>query len=273
MVQKSRVRIGAVSFLNTKPLIYSLLPPTPSNREIELSFHVPSRLAELLNAGSIDVGLIPIIEYFRASGEANPHSYRIIPEISISSHGVVRSIQLLSRVPISEIRSVGLDTSSRTSRALLQIVFAEKYDLHPTFSASPPSVDLESADTDAVLRIGDAALRQLDSAPHSLDLGAEWDDLTGLPFVYACWVARGNVDLGKVSRILREAKELGAQQIPEIARVEAEALGLPEDLCRGYLTHRIYYDLGDSEIAGMNRFYELAQKHNLAPPRVSLKFA
>ena len=72
MVQKSRVRIGAVSFLNTKPLIYNLLPPTPSNREIELSFHVPSRLAELLNAGSIDVGLIPIIEYFRASGEASP---------------------------------------------------------------------------------------------------------------------------------------------------------------------------------------------------------
>ena len=150
MVQKSRVRIGAVSFLNTKPLIYSLLHPTSLNEEIELSVHVPSRLAELLNADSIDVGLIPIIEYFRVAGQANLRPYRIIPHISISSRGAVRSIQLFSRVPIPEIQSVGLDTSSRSSRALLRIVFAEKYDLHPTFSASPPSIDLQSAETDAV---------------------------------------------------------------------------------------------------------------------------
>jgi chorismate dehydratase len=273
MVQKSRVRIGAVSFLNTKPLIYSLLHPTPLNEEIELSVHVPSRLAELLNADSIDVGLIPIIEYFRVAGQANLRPYRIIPHISISSRGAVRSIQLFSRVPIPEIQSVGLDTSSRSSRALLRIVFAEKYDLHPTFSASPPSIDLQSAETDAVLRIGDAALRRLGSTPYALDLGAEWDELTGLPFVYACWVARGEVDFGRVAQILQEAKRLSIRQIPEIARLEAGALGLPEELCSDYLTNRISYDLGDSEIAGICRFYELAQKHDLAPPGVSLRFA
>lgn len=272
MAQKSRVRIGAVSFLNTKPLIYSLLNSTHSNDEIELSVHVPSRLADLLRVGSIDVGLIPIIEYFRAF-EEDPSSYRIIPDISISSHGAVRSIQLLSRVPIPQIQSVGLDTGSRTSHALLRIVLTEKYDLQPTFSASPPSIELRSADTDAVLRIGDAALRQLDSAPHAVDLGAEWDELTGLPFVYACWVARHDIDLEKVTQILQKAKELSVQQIPKIVRMEAEAMGLPEALCSDYLTKRIFYNLGDSEIAGLNRFYELAQRYDLAPPEVSLRFA
>ena len=271
MAQKSRVRIGAVSFLNTKPLIYSLLNSTPSNDEIELSVHVPSRLADLLKVGSIDIGLIPIIEYFRASEEA-PSSYAIIPDISISSHGAVRSIQLLSRVPIPQIQSVGLDTGSRTSHALLRIVLTEKYDLQPTFSASPPSIELRAADTDAVLRIGDAALRQLDSAPYSVDLGAEWNELTGLPFVYACWVARRDIDLEKVAQILQKAKELSIPHIPEIARVGAETLGLPESLCSDYLTNRISYDLGDSEIAGMNRFYELARKYELAPPGISLRF-
>ena len=271
MAQKSRVRIGAVSFLNTKPLIYSLLNSTPSNDEIELSVHVPSRLADLLTLGSIDVGLIPIIEFFRAS-EEDPSLYRIIPDISISSHGDVRSIQLLSRVPISQIRSVGLDTGSRTSHALLRIVLTEKYDLQPTFSASPPSIELRSADTDAVLRIGDSALRQLDSAPYSVDLGSEWNELTGLPFVYACWVARRDIDLKKVTQILQEAKQLSIPHIPEIARVGAETLGLSEALCNDYLTNRISYDLGDSEIAGMNRFYELAQRYDLAPPGISLRF-
>lgn len=271
MAQKSRVRIGAVSFLNTKPLIYSLLNSTPSNEEIELSVHVPSRLADLLTVGSIDVGLIPIIEYFRAS-EEDPSSYRIIPDISISSHGAVRSIQLLSRVPIPQIQSVGLDTGSRTSHALLRIVLTEKYDLQPTFSASPPSIELRSADTDAVLRIGDVALRQLDSAPYSVDLGAEWNELTGLPFVYACWVARRDINLEKATQILQKAKELSIPNIPEIARVGAETLGLPEALCSDYLTNRISYDLGDMEIAGMNRFYELAQRYDLAPPGVSLRF-
>ena len=273
MVQKSRIRIGAVSFLNTKPIIYSLLQPSPLNEEFELSVHVPSRLAELLKAGSIDVGLIPIIEYFRTVGEENSSSYRIIPDISISSHGAVRSILLLSRVPIPEIQSVGLDTSSRSSQALLRIVFSEKYGLHPTFSASPPAIELQSAGTDAVLRIGDPALRQLDSAPYSADLGAEWDELTGLPFVYACWVARGDVDFGRAIQILQEAKQRGIKQITKIARVEAEALGFPEELCNDYLTRRIFYDLGDSEIVGMKRFYELAQKHGLAPAGVSLRFA
>ena len=269
MAQKSRVKVGAVSFLNTKPLIYPLLddPQFPGSEIIELNLAVPSRLATELKDGDLDVGLIPIIEYFRADS-----GYRIIRDISICSRGPVLSIQLLSRVPIPAIRSVALDTSSRSSRALVQIVLAEKYNLHPEFHSCSPTIDPQEADTDAVLLIGDAALRRLGATDYTLDLGAEWTTLTGLPFVYACWVARGAVELGQVPQILLNAKEYGINKIPEIVQIESQKLGFPETLCQDYLTKYIFYELGDAEIAGLKKFYELAVKYDLAQPNVTLKF-
>ena len=269
MAQESRVKVGAVSFLNTKPLIYPLLDDSqfPGSEVIELSLAVPSRLATELKDGDLDVGLIPIIEYFRAD-----IGYRIIHDISICSRGPVLSIQLFSRLPIPAIRSIALDTSSRSSRALVQIVLAEKYNLHPEFHSCPPTIDPQEADTDAVLLIGDTALRQLGATDYALDLGAEWTALTGLPFVYACWVARGEVNLGQVPQTLLNAKKDGIKRIPEIVRIESQRLGFPESLCRDYLTKHIFYELGDSEIAGLKKFYELAVKHGLAQPDVKLRF-
>lgn len=269
MAQKGCVKVGAVSFLNTKPLIYPLQDGSqfPGSEEIELSLAVPSRLATELRDGDLDVGLIPIIEYFRVDIE-----YRIIRDISICSRGPVLSIQLFSRVPISAIRSVALDTSSRSSRALVKIVLAEKYNLHPEFHACPPTIDPQESDTDAVLLIGDAALRRLGATDYNLDLGAEWAKLTGLPFVYACWVARGAVELGQVPQILLNAKEYGIDKIPEITRIESQRLGFPESLCQDYFTKHVFYELGDSEIAGLKKFYELAVKYDLAQPDVTLKF-
>ena len=269
MAQKSRLKVGAVSFLNTKPLIYPLLdnPRFPGGEEIALSLAVPSHLATELRNGDLDVGLIPIIEYFRTDIE-----YRIIRDISICSRGTVLSIQLLSRVPIPDIRSVALDTSSRSSRALVQIVLAEKYNLHPQFQSCSPNIDPQSADTDAVLLIGDAALRRLGATDYALDLGAEWSTLTGLPFVYACWVARADVELGVVPQTLWNAKEYGINKIPEIVQIESQKLGFPETLCRDYLTKHIFYELGDAGIAGLKKFYELAVKYDLAQTDVKLKF-
>ncbi len=269
MVQKSRLRVGAVSFLNTKPLIYPLLNgelPT----DIALSVHVPSRLATLLREGELDVGLIPIIEYFRAKHPGA--GYRILPGISIASHGSVQSIQLFSRVPIQDIQCIALDTSSRSSIALLKILLAEKYQLQPEFTPCAPSVHPAAVEPEAVLLIGDAALRHLGATEYSVDLGAEWHELTGMPFVYACWVARGGVCLGDTPNLLRQAKARGIEQIPEIARIEAQKLGLSETLCRDYLQHHIHYDLDESEIAGIELFYKLAVKNGLAAPGHSLSF-
>ena len=269
MAQESRVKVGAVSFLNTKPLIYPLSenPQFPGSEAIKLSLAVPSRLAAELKAGDIDIGLIPIIEYFRTDSE-----YRILRDISLCSRGPVLSIQLFSRVPIPDIRSVALDTSSRSSRALVQIVLTEKYNLHPEFHSCPPTINPQEADTDAVLLIGNAALKRLHATDYSLDLGTEWTTLTGLPFVYACWVARKDVELGQIPQVLLNAKECGIKKIPEIAQIESQRLGFPESLCRDYLTKHIFYELGASEIAGLKKFYELAVKYNLAQPDVKLRF-
>ena len=277
MVQKSRLRVGAVSFLNTKPLIYPLL-----NEEIQtdiaLSVDVPSRIAALLSEGELEVGLIPIIEYFRAN--PSDAKYCILPDISIASHGSVKSIQLFSRIPIPEIQRIGLDTNSRSSITLLKILLAEKYQIFPAFTTCRPTVnpktvlqDRQDPPFDAILLIGDAALRHLGSTEYNLDLGEAWHQLTGLPFVYACWVARTEAQLGDLPELLLESKVRGIARIPEIARIEARKLGLAEELCRNYLQYYIKYDLGESAIKGLELFYKYAVKNDLAPPGRDLSFA
>lgn len=261
MVQKSRIRVGAVSFLNTKPLIYPLLKKELPTENISLSMHVPSQLATMLEHNEIDIGLIPIVEYFRANDRGD--NYRILPDISIASRGNVLSIQLFSHVPIHAIQKISLDTSSVSSVVLLKILLAEKYRLFPVFETCEPSVNPTTIETDAVLLIGDAALKNLGSTEYSYDLGNEWDKLTRLPFVYACWVARGGMSLGDVPKVLTEAKNIGVKQIPEIVQIEAEKLGLSEELCVRYLQDHIHYDLDETAIAGLERFYELAVKNKL----------
>ncbi len=273
MAQKSCLRVGAVSFLNTKPLIYPLLNGQLQTEQISLSVRVPSSLASQLSIGELDIGLIPIIEYFRAN--ATGIGYRILPNIAIGSRGSVLSIQLFSRVPIRDVKQIALDTSSRSSVALLKILLAEKYQINPTFKSCDPSIDPATTDTDAVLLIGDAALKNLGATEYSIDLGTEWQELTGLPFVYACWVARKEVTLENVPQLLIESKTLGIRQIPEIAQIEATKLGFPETLCRDYLRHHINYDLDQSAIAGLELYYKLAVKHKLVESgkTLSLKIA
>ena len=239
---------------------------------------MPSRIATLLNEGELDVGLIPIIEYFRASPSGT--NLCILPDISISSYGSVKSIQLFSRVPIRDIRRIALDTSSRTSVALLKILLAEKYRISPAFTTCAstviPSTALHNRQYppfEAVLLIGDPALRHLGTTEYSVDLGEAWYKLTGLPVVYACWVAREEVYLGDLPQVLLESKMRGITQIPDIAQTEARKLGFPETLCLDYLQNCIKYDLDASAIAGMELFYKYAVKNNLAPPCRSLTFA
>ena len=269
MVQKSSIRVGAVSFLNTKPLIYPLL-----NKDIQtdmiLSLDVPSRVATFLSEGRLGVGLIPIIEYFRANPSGT--NYCILPDISIASNGGVQSIQLFSHVPVQEIRRIALDRSSRSSVALLKILLAEKYGVSPAFTMCTPTVNPSTAlenrqypPFEAVLLIGDPALRHLGTTEYSVDLGEAWYNLTGLPFVYACWVARADTSLGDLPEVLLQSKERGISQIPEIAQIEARKLGLPETLCLDYLQNRIKYDLDKSAIAGIELFYKYAVKNDLAP--------
>src|SRR5438874_890078 len=145
-----RIRIGAVNYLNTKPLIHDLEELAP---EAELLLDVPSRLADLLAEGRLDVALIPVIEYFRGG------SYRIVPDIAIASNGPVLSVTLFSRVPWADIRRVALDAGSRTSAALTQILLRKKYGVQPDILPLPLDCGAEEVDADAVLLIGDRAMR------------------------------------------------------------------------------------------------------------------
>jgi len=254
------IRVGAVNYLNTKPLIERLSDFAPN---IELSLDLPSRLADALAAGEIDVGLIPIVEYFRGD------NYSFIPNIAIGSRGPVLSVTLFSRVPWPEIRSVSLDEGSRTSAALTQILLRKRYGLNPRLEPLPIDAPADDLTTDAVLLIGDRAMRAcLPGYPFAYDLGQEWTDWTGLPFVYALWAVRDGVELGEAEGAFHKAKELGLANAGVIAQREAAALGLDAGYCRRYLTNLIRYDLGPRELAGMRKYQELCAELGLVPSAV-----
>lgn len=258
------IRIGAVEYLNTKPLICDLDLLAP---EAELVLEVPSRLADRLAAGQLDVALIPVIEYFRNG------RYTIVPDIAIASRGPVLSVTLFSRVPWQEIRSLALDEGSRTSSALAQLLLRRRYGVQPQLLPLPIDQAAEEVQADAVLLIGDRAMRaSLPGFAHSYDLGQEWLDWTELPFVYAVWAVRPGADLGEVASALVEAKRRGRERVAQIAHFEAPRLGLDAGFCRRYLTNIIYFDLGPRELAGLRRFYHLACELGLAPKGVELEF-
>jgi chorismate dehydratase len=258
------VRVGAVNYLNTKPLICDLEELAPGT---ELLLDVPSRLADLLAEGRLDVALIPVIEYFRAG------SYSVVPGLSIAGNGPVLSVTLFSRVPWAGIRRVALDAGSRTSAALTQILLRQRYGVRPEVVPLPMERAAEDVDADAVLLIGDRAMRAcLPGFQYGFDLGQEWRDWTGLPFVYAFWAVRAGADLGPVEAALHEAKRRGLERVGPIAAREAPRLGLDAGFCRRYLSNIIHFDLGPREQAGLHHYYMLACEQGLARRGVHLEY-
>ena len=259
------LRVGAVSYLNTKPLIAHLRETLSG---VELRLEVPSRLAIDLAAGDLDVGLIPSIEYFR-SGD-----YTIVPGACIASVGPVMSVKLCSRKPFRDIERIAEDEGSRTSRALLRILLKNLFEVEHESVSLPLDADPSNVDADAVLVIGDRAMRIRDAEyPYILDLGYEWSRWTGLPFVWAFWSVRPGLELEAAEiAAFAHAKELGRPDVPRLAREEAVKLGLPAAQCEYYLQQVIRHDFGEEEIAGLLRFRELAVEAGLAPEGVRCVF-
>jgi chorismate dehydratase len=258
------IRVGAVEYLNTKPLICDLEELAP---QAELVLEVPSRLATMLADGDLDVALIPAIEYFRAGCNT------IVPDIAIASRGPVLSVTLFSKVPWPAIRRVALDEGSRSSAALAQILLRRRHQVAPEVTPLPMDGIAEDVDADACLLIGDRAMRAcLPGFAYAFDLGQEWFDWTGLPFVYAFWAVREGAELGSVETALLEAKQRGIARAGEIAHRVAPGLGLDAGFCRRYLANIIHFDLGPREQAGLHHFYLLACELGLAPRGVNLDF-
>ncbi len=171
--------------------------------------------------------------------------YSIVPGIAIASRGPVLSVTLFSRSPWAKIKRIALDEGSRTSAALTKIICAKRHGIRPECVPLPLETDPEKIDADAVLLIGDRAMRAcMPGFTHAYDLGQEWHEWTGLPFVYAFWAVRSGVELGAAEEALHEAKRQGLERIGEIAQREAKVLGLDAGFCRRYLQTIIQFDLG-----------------------------
>lgn len=253
------MRIGAVSYLNTKPLVYGLAELAP---RAEVVFDVPSRLADDLAAGKLEVALIPSVEFFQ-----NPPDYAIISDACIGCRGPVLSVKLLSRVPMDKIRTLALDDGSRTSVALVRILLKERYSLSPRLLPFPLGVAAENVAADAVLMIGDRAMHPPAGFFHEWDLGEEWCRWADLPFVFAMWVARKEAlpELGEIELALSRARDAGVANLEKIAERESASVGLTCEQCLSYLRDNLYFYLGHREQRGLQLFREHAMRLGLAP--------
>lgn len=244
------LRIGAVTYLNTVPLVRGLPELLPG---AELSFDHPSRLADELADGNLDIALAPCIELAR-----HPE-WTIVSNACIGCRGPVLSVKVLFRKPPALVASLALDEGSRTSAVLAQILLADRFGVRPRLEALPLEVSPLEADADAVLVIGDRAIR----APSALfceswDLGEEWVRSTGLPFVFAVWAARPGVDVLHAEQALEAARDQGQRELETIADEQAAAMELPRESVLSYLRDNLNFYLDAPERQGLDLFFRRA---------------
>ncbi len=245
-------RVAVISYLNTVPLIWGL-ENGPRRHPFNLDYCLPSEGADRVNAGLSDIGLLPVIEMARQSLE-------FCPGTGIACDGPVRSILLVSKLPAPQIRTLAVDRGSRTSVMLSRVILSRKYGAFPTISVTEPVLEDMLATHDAALVIGDPALHlDPDSLPfHTLDLGQEWKELTGLPMVFAVWCGKPQFITPAVSNHFLDSLAYGERHISTIVAAQASLRSLPPDLVHTYLTRHIRYRLGDNEYLGMRTYLRFA---------------
>jgi chorismate dehydratase len=237
--------VAAVSFLNARPLIAGL----EDEPGIAVRTDVPSRLLNLLTAGDADVALCPVIDFQTA-----PAELCIVPVGAIGSDGATHTVRVFSRAPIASVERIHTDGDSHTSVALLAVVLDALYGRRPELV----TLGTEPSDPDAVLLIGDKVVHAENGAdttryPYQLDLGEAWRELTGLPFVFAAWLARADADLGRLPEVLARCRERNRGRTREI--VAAHANGWPVELATRYLGHILRYEIGPRELESIELFW------------------
>ncbi len=253
-VQTMTLRIGCVPYLNAKPLIDWFYEPE-CDADAIIEYEVPSRLAARLREGSLDVGLLSTFELFE-----NP-ILTLLPGISISADGPVKSVRLFSRVPFERIKSVALDTSSLTSTALIRILLSELYDARPDYESHAPNLDAMLRNHDAALLIGDLRLFET-PAEFVMDLGEAWRRLTGRPFVYAAWLARPEAAESALP-LLARAKSWGCERLDLLSVKWSDRLSLPLERVRDYFLDVMQYDLDDPKREALRQFQDYCGEYDL----------
>ena len=269
----SALRICAISFLNTAPLMWDF-EHGDAGRDFHIEYTIPSACAAALAANQADIGIIPAITYAQIPGLA------ILPNIAIAAKDHVRSILLVSKKPIEQVQTVATDTSSRTSVALLQVLFSKFFGGARQLSPHPPALDAMLTRHDAALLIGDTALAVPASGGYYLyDLAHLWHDFTGHSFVFAFWAIRldalqrqpRGLSLLKVFQQSRDHGLLPAN-LDTIAREWSPKLNLSEPEIRDYLTNNIHYYLDRANHAGLQLFLRYSHELGLLPAIPDLRF-
>ena len=267
-----RLRISAISFLNTTPLMWDF-DHGPAGDNFDISYTVPSACAADLAKGNADIGIIPAAAYTTVPNLV------ILPGVAIASRQAVRSILLVSKVPVEKIQTVALDTSSLTSVALVKVLFAKWWGGKRKFTSMDPDLESMLQLNDAALLIGDSALKVDRSKFLTYDLAEEWFRFTGKPFVFAFWAVRkdalkdktSNLDLATIFQQSRN-HGLAADNLNQIAREWAPRVGLSEADVRSYLTDNIHYYLDPAHIEGLQLYYRFAQECGALPTAPALDF-
>jgi chorismate dehydratase len=253
------IRVASVSYLNAKPLIWGL----EHNPRVNLDLAIPSRLIDGLRDRTSDVALLPTIDYQRLNDLA------VVPAGGIGSESTTLTVRIFAKQPIEKIHSLACDTDSHTSVALARIILAERHGMSPEF------VDLSRANDradQARLLIGDKVVcEEPPGYSHQYDLGYEWNQLTGLPFVFAVWTARAGAELGELPHWLTAARQEGLRHVEEIIERFATPRGWPAPLARQYLTVNLQYEIGPRQLQAIEKFHALAEKHGIIQRRQDLR--
>jgi chorismate dehydratase len=254
----SQLRVCAVNFLNTVPLVWGMQRGRQQGL-FDLEFRLPAECADRMASGAADIGIVPCFELSRQALD-------VIPGAGIACHGPVRSILLVSRRPAKEIRRLAVDSSSRTSVQLARVILERRYGAEYTAIPHPPDLDAMLRVADAALIIGDPALRlDPERLPYEVhDLGGEWVEMTGLPMVFAVWAARKGVVTDEVVEAFRASCRYGLEHMDEIVESESVRLGFSPELVRDYLTRHIVHELGPREYQGMDLFLQYARERDRA---------
>lgn len=242
--------VGCVPYINARPLV-RLFADT---HDVEVIYDVPSKLPALLDSGKVEAVLASAFEALSTAGRT------IAAGVSVGSNGPVESVRLFSKVPFHEIGRLALDSSSLTSNALALGILAEVYHVRPESAPAAPKLEDMLEHSDAAVLIGDKGMMASGDGLHVLDLGKAWNDLTGLPFVWAVWIGTPQLS-GEIVDLLEKAARWGEKQSDLIARESAEQTGIPFETCLHYLSKVMDHRLTEEHLKGLRAYRDLLLKH------------
>jgi len=251
-------RVAASSYLNTAPLIWSFINGRMREDVQLLTDRAPARCAEMLARGLVEAALVPVIDYHRIP------EIVVVPDVCVGARSRVLSVVIVTRgLELKDVRSVALDTSSRTSAALIEIIFREFLGTQPEWRPAAPDLKLMLDESDAALLIGDPAMVFPREGLRVYDLASLWREYTGLGFVFAMWMARESAAERVAAVDFRGARDEGLKHVDEIVADYKVLLGLPTEELRAYLLENISFELDAEMREGLSLFYELARKHRI----------